>query len=362
MEPPPPAAPPSTAPAVLTGALAWLHEMPRRPLLPRACALPLAFSIVSLAGSARAQAPDGAALPRAMRLDYAAADRCPEASFFRDRVVLKQPSHVDPFATDVPARLVVSVTRDAAGYRGRWDAYDAAGALVRGHDLGPVWNCHDLVDGLAFGFVLRFDAPAPPPAPTPAPPPAPPPAPTPMPAVVPVAPAVEAPTPPAAPARAGRATLAVSGLLGLATMPTPGGGGAFALGWRAPWWSVSAELRAMLALNAPVDPVHRVSLHRVTGAALPCLHWRWVFGCGALELGALGGSSDADMPASDSAFIATLGGRVGVEIPLGRFLAFRATVDGFGTVKPAIIRISAEPRWETPAGGALVGAGLMALF
>lgn len=295
-----------------------------------------------------------------MRLDYAAADRCPDASFFRDRVVLKRPSHVDPFAADAPGRLVVSVTHDATGYRGRWDAYDAAGALVRGHDLGPVWNCHDLVDGLAFGFVLRFDAPAPAPAPVPAPAPAPTPAFTPT--LAPVAPPVEAPKPAPAPARAGRVTLGVSGLLGLATMPAPGGGGAFALGWRAPWWSVSAELRAMMTLNAPVDSLHRVSLHRVTGAALPCVHWRWVFGCGAVELGALGGSSDADMPASDSAFITTLGGRVGVEIPLGRLLAFRAAVDGFGTVKPAVIRISGEPRWETPAGGALVGAGLMALF
>lgn len=118
-------------------------------------------------------------------------------------------------------------------------------------------------------------------------------------------------------------------------------------------------MRALLTLNAPVDAVHRVSLHRVTGAALPCLHWRWVFGCAAVELGMLGGT---DTPASDSALIATLGGRVGVEIRLNRFLAFRAAIDGFGTVKPAVIRIGAEPRWETPAGGALVGAGLMALF
>jgi len=87
-----------------------------------------------------------------------------------------------------------------------------------------------------------------------------------------------------------------------------------------------------------------------------------LFGCAAPELGELGGASDADVPASDSAFIATLGGRGGVEIPISARLAFRASVDGLGTVKPAIVRISGVPRWETPAGGALVGAGLVAFF
>ena len=52
----------------------------------------------------------------------------------------------------------------------------------------------------------------------------------------------------------------------------------------------------------------------------------------------------------------------GVEIPLGARFAFRAAVDGFGTVKPAIVRIGGQPRWETPAGGALVGAGFLAFF
>ncbi len=61
-------------------------------------------------------------------------------------------------------------------------------------------------------------------------------------------------------------------------------------------------------------------------------------------------------------FIATLGGRAGVEVPIGAHLAFRGAVDGFGTLKPAVVRIGGQPRWETPAGGVLIGVGLLALF
>jgi len=136
-----------------------------------------------------------------------------------------------------------------------------------------VGNCHDLVDGLAFGFVLRFDDRSTPAAPTPAP--------QPLPVlIVPVVAPVDVAKP--APSPAGRVLVGASGLLGLATTPAPAGGGIFAIGWRAPWWSVSGEVRALLTLNAPVDGGHHVSLHRVTGAALPCLHWRFpreVRGC-----------------------------------------------------------------------------------
>jgi hypothetical protein len=295
-----------------------------------------------------------------MRLDYGGAERCPDAAFFRDRVAFNRPSHVDPFAADAPARLVVTLGHDATGYRGRWDAFDATGKLVRMHNFGPVSSCIDAVEGLAFGFVLRFDdptAPQAPPTPNPAP------SPSPLPVIVPPAPPRDAPKPPAAPPSAGRVMVGLSGLLGLATMPAPAGGGVLAVGWRAPrWWSVSAELRGLLGLNAPVDGGHHVSLHRVTGAAVPCLHWRWLFGCGVLELGELGGTSDAEVPASASAFIMTAGGRIGAEIPIGSLFAFRAAVDGFGAIKPAVVRISGEPRWETPGGGALAALGVVALF
>lgn len=50
-----------------------------------------------------------------MRLEYLGAERCPDVSFFRDRVVLKRPSHADPFAGDSPSRLVVTLARDASG-------------------------------------------------------------------------------------------------------------------------------------------------------------------------------------------------------------------------------------------------------
>lgn len=318
-------------------------------------AVALAVVVVGWGDPGLAQAPAQVAVPRTLRLEYVAAERCPDASFFRERVLLKRSTHADPFVAESPARLVVTLSHDATGYHGRWEAVDAAGAVLRRHDLGPVANCHDLADGLAFGFVLRFDDPTAVPAPPPSPPP------SPVPVVMPPAAPVERPLPPAPPPE-GRVHLGLSGLLGLAVTPAPAGGAVLSLGWRAAWWSVSGEGRALLALNAPVDGGHHVSLHRVTGAVVPCLHWRWLFGCGVLELGELGGTSDADVPAADSAFIATLGGRGGVEIPLGPRLALRAHVDGFGTVKPAIVRISGQPRWETPAGGALVGAGLAAFF
>lgn len=328
-----------------------------------ACAAALLVGLVSFVASAqpppRAQQPQPsiAPLPRVLRIEYVGTERCPSVAFFRERVVLKRPSHVDPFTQDASARLVVTLGGDTSGYRGGWEAFDAAGVSVRRHDLGPVANCHDLVDGLAFGFVLRFDDPAM--APTSVVP-APSGAPVPVPGPAVVAPPVDAPKLP--PPAASRVFVGLSGVLGLATTPAPAGGGMFALGWRASWWSVSGELRAMLALNAPVDGGYHVTLHRVTGALLPCLHMSRLFACAALELGELGGTSTADVPASDSVFIATLGGRAGVELPIGAHLAFRGAVDGFGTVKPAVVRIGGEPRWETPGGGVLIGAGLLALF
>ena len=291
-------------------------------------------------------------MPRAMHIEYGAIEHCPDVTFFRDRVVLKRAAHADPFVASSPARLVVTLMGSAGGYRGSWEAFDAGGVSVRRHDLGPVANCHDLVDGLAFGFVLRFDDPSVPPPPPPiAPPPV-----VPPPVVVPPV-VVPKPVEPA-----GRVFIGAAGLFGLAVTPAPAGGGSFAMGWRAPWWSVSAELRAMVTLNAPVDGDYHVTLHRVTGALFPCLHARFFFGCASLELGELGGVSTADVPASDSAFIATAGGRVGVEAPFSKHLAFRGMVDGFATVKPSVIRIGGVPRWQTPPGGATISAGLVWFF
>ncbi|MFO0587287.1 MAG: hypothetical protein U0441_07105 [Polyangiaceae bacterium] len=290
------------------------------------------------------------AMPRAMRIEYTAPEHCPDVTFFRDRVVLKRAVHADPFTDSAPARLVVTLAMGAGGYRGTWEAFDAGGASVRRHDLGPVANCHDLADGLAFGFVLRFDDPNAPPLPPSAPSPV-----VPAPVVVPPPP-VRTPEPP------GHVFVGAGGVVGLAVTPAPAGGGSFAFGWRAPWWSLSAELRAMVTLNAPVDGGYSVTLHRVTGVLLPCMHWRVLFGCAALELGELGGISNASVPESDSAFIATAGGRIGVEAPISKHLAFRGTLDGFATVKPSIIRIADLPRWQTPAGGASIGAGLAWFF
>ncbi len=73
-----------------------------------------------------------------------------------------------------------------------------------------------------------------------------------------------------------------------AETPDPAGGASLAFGRRWGAWSLAGEVRGLLTLNNPIHGGVHSTLYRVTGALVPCGHWRWLLGCAVLEAGALG--------------------------------------------------------------------------
>src|SRR5262249_21661036 len=91
-----------------------------------------------------------------------------------------------------------------------------------------------------------------------------------------------------------------------------------------PFVSISVEARADLESGRVVmlhgtDYTLRTSL--VAGSLLPCLHSRWVIGCGLLTMGAVKGTAGVSAkPGERSAFYAGAGLRAGLELPVSELL------------------------------------------
>lgn len=332
-----------------------------RPLLPLFVSAVL-VAMLHVTTEARAQGSTDRPLPRTVRLEYVratGAEQCPEESYFRDTVE-RRVSYA-PFATSAPARLLVTISREGARYRGRWEVLDAAG-LVRRRDIPPAGvaalaDCYNLVQGLGLAFAIELEPlgravatvePAPVvPQPTPPPPARP----------------VEAPSPPVKPTVVDRPYfVALSGLAAFAETPDPAGGASLAFGRRWGWWSLSGEVHALLSLNNALDGGIHSTLYRVTGVLLPCAHWRWLLGCAVLEAGALGATSDAPQPLSGSSFVGGAGLRLGLQVPLGDRIALRLAADGLIALPRVALVLDGLERWRTPAVSASAGGGFVALF
>ena len=311
----------------------------------------------------RAQAPADRPLPRNVRLEYArgtGAEQCPDESYFRDTVE-RRVSYA-PFVVDAPARLVVTISREGSHYRGRWEVFDAAG-LVRRRDIPPAGvaalpDCYNLVQGVGLAFAVELEPLGRPVAPVEPAPSVPLPVPTfaPRPIEVPAPPPV---TPPAVPRPF---FVALSGVAAFAETPDPAGGASLAFGRRWGAWSLAGEVRGLLTLNNPISGGVHSTLYRVTGALVPCGHWRWLLGCAVLEAGALGASSDAPHPLSGSSFVGGAGLRLGLQVPLGDRFALRIAADGLIALPRVALVMDGIERWRSPAASASIGGGLVALF
>jgi hypothetical protein len=108
----------------------------------------LALPLVLLASPALGQTP-GAATPDPVRLEYTGAATCADAPTFRNLVASRM-SGRDPFTSDAPKRLVITLRRGGpAWFSGAASMFDATGKR-RDHRELDAPNCTELAESIAF--------------------------------------------------------------------------------------------------------------------------------------------------------------------------------------------------------------------
>ena len=80
-----------------------------------------------------------------------------------------------------------------------------------------------------------------------------------------------------------------------------------------------------LPASAVTSGTQRVETSLLLVSLVPCLHYRFVFGCVVGSVGALRGAAlRVDRPTPESSVYAAMGGRVGVEVGIVKFFAIVA--------------------------------------
>ena len=97
---------------------------------------------------------------------------------------------------------------------------------------------------------------------------------------------------------------------------------------------------------------------------VPCYHWRWLATCAVVGGGALFGKGVhiTDPTSSQSAFFVA-GARLGVEVPLYRFLALSISADALAHLTSVDFHLTDRtPLWTTPSLSGAFALGLVANF
>jgi hypothetical protein len=97
---------------------------------------------------------------------------------------------------------------------------------------------------------------------------------------------------------------------------------------------------------------------RLLATLAPCGHWSKLFLCGVSELGQIRIFRSAAIPPTTDRVYAAVGGRVGVEVPIGSRGGFRVSGEVLGTASPVNFSINDRPGWITPSISGGLGAGL----
>ena len=309
--------------------------------------------------------PAAAELPARTRvlLDYTARDPgCPREEFLKD--VIRGRTSYDPFAKTEGARLAVTVRREGRMYKGRAEVRSEAGALLYTRERGPGADCQMIVEGLGFAISVGLDPSGR--AGDEVPPAAPPIVPEPPVKQV-VAPALPAPEPPALPPLEQKAPFRVriggSVALGFGVAPRPAAGLVIDVGLRWPTFSLALEGRAYPPAEGAADTgLVQLLTWQITGAVVPCGHWRVFFGCGVVEMGALAGTGATQISETTMLFRAAGGGRAGMEWQAWEHLALRASGDLLFAPRRAALSIDYKPVWTTSIVSGALEAGFVAYF
>jgi len=277
---------------------------------------------VVLLGASTAQAG-----PRVrMRLDYEQGPQvCPDAMGFRG--ALRRQFGYDPIDARADDALAVRVSQHDDRVVARGTFYRAGAAAWTLERDATMTECRALLDVVALSTRIRLDPPGR------------------------AEPAAAGPTEtPALPQRDARPApvqrkWAAGLLLGAvlwersAIAPAPG----LSWGLRAPWYSVGMEGRVVVPVDAgPFSTgVGYVS-------AIPCLHWRALYGCAVASIGVAWINS---LPGSQQTPYLAAGGRLGVEIPIAPRLAGLVASD-ISVSSPIVRHVDGvEHRFPFPAIG-----------
>ena len=263
----------------------------------------------------------------------------------------------DLFAASPPpsVRLVVMLGRRGAGYEGKAELHDAAGAVTwamvfPGLPHPPAVMCSSLIPALAFGVSVELDPAAPPPVAPPVPPVVDEP-----PIVKPLQVQLDAPPRPF--------RIGVSPWVEFATAPRPAFGLSLSLGFRVAWFSLDFEGHWDPPAASIIEGAE-VGTSRVVGGLVPCGHVGYFAGCLLAEIGTSWGTVTGAgiLGGTQSAIYLAIGGRLSAEVEIAPHLALRPAVDLRLALPPPALIVAGVPRWEAPAVGAGVGVGLLASF
>jgi hypothetical protein len=308
------------------------------------------FVLMSIPASA-AEPPAELPAHTLVHLDYTTRDpACPDSQFLQD-VIAARTSYA-PFAPAAVTRLVVTVGREGQGYTARAVLRDKSGAVLYTRERGPLSDCQQVVEGLGFAVSVKLDPGGRPSAPSPQP--ASPSAPLPV---------KEEPAPSPPPEPRARRRVGAALAFGLGVAPRPVVGFALDVGLRWPAFSIALEGRVFPSAEGPADTsLVQLRTWQITGAVVPCGHWRWIFGCGLVEMGALSATSDARSPRTGTAFHFATGLRGGVEWQGWEHLALRASGDLLVAPWRTALRVEGGAQFTTPIFSGVFGAGVVASF
>src|SRR5262249_31424240 len=129
------------------------------------------------------------------------------------------------------------------------------------------------------------------------------------------------------------------------------------------WWSLMGELRADLPASGPPQSSgaasYTVRTRYTAGNLVPCGHFGVGYACAALALGAIQGEVLGASPSRRSTFRATIGPRIGLALPLARWLTADAHVDGAYALTDTSFRVLTTELWTTPTISGLVSIGMI---
>jgi hypothetical protein len=143
--------------------------------------------------------------------------------------------------------------------------------------------------------------------------------------------------------------------------PGPAPGARAAVMVRKAWTSITVEIQASLPASASTALGGSVGGTRALASLVPCAHLGVASGCAVASTGVLWiGTSGVTWPGEAAPWIALLGARAGVELPLGRRLYLLADATLTFLVTPVSVRLNGQTVFSaSPVDGTgAVGLGV----
>lgn len=301
------------------------------------------------------------------RLEYtrgAGAAECPDEAELKSVVAARL--GYDPFSPDAARVVAVGVARQGSGLVAH---LEVRGAAARGsRDLqSSTRDCRELIDSLAVAIAIGIDPLSLSRVPSSLPPlpaaelkAAQPPEP-PLPAAVPTVIDARPEKPRASDPVRLRASIGPLVSFGAAPSTNLGITAQVGVRWRAV--SIGLEGRADFPVSQQAVDGGRVSASLLAATVLPCAHYGVLLGCLLGTFGALRAEGESvTTPLRETKLYAAIGGRLGVEIPLGSIFAIGVHGDLFAPLTQITLRLNDRDVWTTPAVAGGLGAALAVTF